>query len=110
MRKSRHACNGSGGIHSRRRKNSEGHMEPEMGKVIVSARLENLDDVSANQKGQLPAEQIRSVSVSDALVDTGATGLFIPSRMVKILDLLPLRTRTAKTIAGNIQVNTYRAV
>ena len=41
-----------------------------MGKVTVPARIENLQDLYEAEKGALPAEQVRSVDVSDALVDT----------------------------------------
>ena len=43
-----------------------------MGKVIVSARIENLADVEIRERGLIPAEQVRAVEVDDALVDTGA--------------------------------------
>jgi predicted aspartyl protease len=86
-------------------------METEtMGKVAVTARLENLEDVYKAAHGSLPADQVRAVEVTDALIDTGATGLLVPRRLIAQLGLLPLRTRTARTIAGNVEVSMYRAV
>jgi predicted aspartyl protease len=81
-----------------------------MGKVLVAARLENLEDVYKAAQGTLPAEQVRAVEVTDALVDTGATGLLVPSRLIAQLGLSTLRTRPARTIAGSVAVPMYRAV
>jgi hypothetical protein len=43
-----------------------------MGRVQVAARLENLEDVYKAARGALPADQVRAVEVTDALIDTGA--------------------------------------
>ena len=83
---------------------------PTVGKVLVSAVVENLDDLFAVGKGLLPADRVRRVEVSDALIDSGATGLLIPSRMVAALGLEPLRIRPARTIAGPTPLQVYRAV
>jgi hypothetical protein len=45
-------------------------METTMGKVIVTAKVENLDDLMGVQAGRISADKIRSVEVMDALVDT----------------------------------------
>ena len=71
-----------------------------MGKVSVSARIENLQDTYEAEKGVLPAGNVRSVEVADALVDTGATMLSIPRRLIAQLGLTRRRTRTARTAAG----------
>ncbi len=52
------------------------------GKVSVSARIENLQDTYEAEKGTIPAGNVRSVDVADALVDTGATMLSIPRRLI----------------------------
>lgn len=81
-----------------------------MGRVLVTATVENLDDLFAARKGLLPEAQVRRVEVTDALVDTGATGLLLPRRLVALLGLEPLRTRTARTIAGPAPLQIYRGV
>jgi predicted aspartyl protease len=81
-----------------------------MGKVLVAARLENLEDVYKASHGALPVEQVRAVDVGDALIDTGATGLLLPRRLIAQLGLAMLRTRQARTIAGHVEVSIYRAV
>ena len=81
-----------------------------MGKVLVTATIENLEDLYKASQGVLPADQVRGVTVADALVDTGATGLLLPKRLIAQLGLPPLRTRQARTIAGSVPLPMYRAV
>ncbi|MFZ1935096.1 MAG: retroviral-like aspartic protease family protein [Thermoguttaceae bacterium] len=81
-----------------------------MGKVAVSARIENLQDVYEAEKGVRPADDVRAVDVADALVDTGATMLSIPRRLIAQLGLTRRRTRTARTAAGVISFGIYGAV
>ncbi len=80
-----------------------------MGNVQVSATLENLDDLFAAQKGAMQAENVRRIDVTDALIDTGATGLLVPSRLMVALGLDPIRVQMAKTIAGPTPLYVYRA-
>jgi hypothetical protein len=51
-----------------------------MGKVVVTARIENLEDLFDVEKGLIAPNAVRAVEVSDALVDTGARGSCYPSR------------------------------
>jgi predicted aspartyl protease len=81
-----------------------------MGKVTVSARIENLQDTYEAEKGVLPVGEIRAVEVADALVDTGATMLSIPRRLIVQLGLTRRRVRTARTAAGVISFGIYGAV
>jgi predicted aspartyl protease len=81
-----------------------------MGKVIVTAKVESLEDLYKVQQGALPPEQVRSIEVSDALVDTGATILSMPKRLIDQLGLRPIRTRPARTSAGTVTVQVYGTV
>lgn len=81
-----------------------------MGKVLVAARIENLDDLFGVRKGQRTEEQVRCVEVTDALVDTGATSLLMPKRLIAQLGLDPVRIRPSRTIAGQVPLQIYRAV
>lgn len=81
-----------------------------MGKVIVSAKIENLEDKYMAYKGLLPPEQIRTLDVDDALIDTGATGLMIPSRLLKPLGLRPTEVKHGRTVSGPITMQKYEAV
>jgi predicted aspartyl protease len=81
-----------------------------MGKVVVSAKIENLADLNRLDAGDISDDQARSIDVDDALVDTGATMLSLPSRHIATLGLRRRRTRTAKTAAGLIAFGVYEAV
>src|SRR5438132_934842 len=80
-----------------------------MSKVIVTARIENSQDLAEVTQGRRTADQVRSVEVTDALVDTGATLLGLPKRLIDQLGLVPARTRTARTVGGTITVQVYRS-
>jgi predicted aspartyl protease len=71
-----------------------------MGKVIVSARIFNIADEVRAESGVIPLQGIRTVEVDDALIDTGATFLSLPARLINQLGLKKVGTRTAKTPAG----------
>src|SRR5204862_128741 len=91
----------------------EGRMTMEtdtMGKVLVTAKLENLNDLTLVHQGSKTPDEVRTVDVTDALIDTGATGLLAPSRLIAQLGLVPLRPRQARTIGGLVPLATYRAV
>lgn len=81
-----------------------------MGKVIVAATLENLEDLFNVERGLLPPDQVRKVEVTDALVDTGATGLLVPKKYIAQLGLRPYRTRQARGIGGNVPLQMFTAV
>jgi predicted aspartyl protease len=81
-----------------------------MGKVIVTAKVENLSDLFDVTKGVLRPEQVRSLEVTDALVDAGATILSMPKRLIDQLGLEPVRTRRARTSAGSVTVQVYGTV
>jgi hypothetical protein len=74
-----------------------------MGKVTVSARIENLEDLYSADKNQLSSDQVRRVEVSDALVDTGATMLSMPKRLIAELGLKRFRTRSARTTTAGFR-------
>ena len=81
-----------------------------MGKVLVSARIENIFDLHEASLGNRSAEAVRRVEVADALVDTGATMLSMPLRLITQLGLQPARTRQARTSAGPVTLQIYGAV
>lgn len=81
-----------------------------MGKVLVAAKIENLSDLHHVETGALSPEQVRAIEVSDALVDSGATSLAMPKRLIEQLGLRPLRRRRAMTTAGEREVQVYATV
>lgn len=81
-----------------------------MGKVVVPVQIENLADLLKARDGNLEAGDVRSVTVDDALVDSGATMLSLPKRLVAQLGLAKHRTRTARTTAGVFAFGIYEPV
>jgi len=81
-----------------------------MGKVLVSARMENLADLIRSGAGDIPGTAVRAIEVNDALVDTGATMLSLPPKHIRALGLQPRRKRTARTAAGVLSFVVYEPV
>lgn len=81
-----------------------------MGKVLVTAKIENLTDLFDIERGLIAPEALRGVEVDNALVDTGATGLSMPRRLIQQLGLRPTRSRQALTSAGIVPVQVYGTV
>jgi len=81
-----------------------------MGKVVVTATIENVQDVYNAKHGLLPDDQVRRIEVPDAVIDTGATTLLLPKRMIAALGLEPLRTRHARGLGGNFLLRVYGTV
>ena len=83
---------------------------PIMGKVLVTALVENMADLVRAEDRIIPPDQIRRIEVGDALIDTGATGLCMPARLIQQLGLKPLRMRRVRTSAGLATVQMYGGV
>ncbi len=81
-----------------------------MGKVVVTAIIENLADLYNVKTGQLPPEQVRRIEVHDAVVDTGATTLLLPKPMIAALGLEPLRVRHSRGLGGDFLLPVYGTV
>jgi predicted aspartyl protease len=61
-----------------------------MGRVLTEATVENLEDLYVAKRGAIPSEEVRRIVIDDALVDTGATLLSLPSSMIRQLGLEPV--------------------
>jgi predicted aspartyl protease len=81
-----------------------------MGRVLTEATIENLEDLWAAKQGVIPADQVRRVSVSDALVDTGATLLSLPTRLIQQLGLTRKATKRVTSTTGGGEVGVYGTV
>src|SRR5438876_1297317 len=71
-------------------------------RVIVPARIENANDLMLVDNGTLSPDKVRRVDVSDALVDTGATFLSLPGRLIRELGLKRYRTRRLGHAAASL--------
>ena len=81
-----------------------------MGRVLTEATIENLKDLWDAERGLLPPGQVRRITVSDALVDTGATLLSLPTRLIRQLGLSPHRTRKVISSSGVTEATIYDVV
>ena len=77
-----------------------------------TARIElaNQADRVAVELGVLNPEDVRRLTVEDALVDTGATGLCLPTSLIKQLGLKPIRKARAQTATGIVDRFVYSDV
>ncbi|WP_211293232.1 aspartyl protease [Brunnivagina elsteri] len=73
-----------------------------MGKVTTTITVTNQIDQTLAERGFIPAEQIRSITLHDVLVDTGATRLCLPANIISDLGL-PLQGEVDVKIAIGIQ-------
>jgi len=75
-------------------------MEAEiMGRVLTEAKIENLKDVWDCERGRLRPEEVRHITIPEALVDTGATLLSLPTRFIRQLGL---GKTTSKHVTGSV--------
>jgi predicted aspartyl protease len=81
-----------------------------MGIVLVTALIENHEDIKAAVLGLIPETNIRRLEVDDARVDTGATYVAMPKRLIDQLGLKKIETVEAKTVSGPIRVGIYEQV
>ena len=81
-----------------------------MGRVLTEATIENLKDLWAVERGLETSDQVRRIVVPDALVDTGATLLSLPTRLVQQLGLAKTSRRRVTSSAGVTEADMYEAV
>src|SRR5262249_19824644 len=82
----------------------------QVGKVIVSAKIENFFDIEKVLEGQITADQVRGLDVDDAMFATGATTLSLPKHLIEQLGLRQLRAGRARTAAGTATFGVYSPV
>lgn len=80
------------------------------GKVTVSVRLQNEFDLMRVRLKELAPEDVRTAEAEDALVDTGATLLSLPQRVIRELGLEPIRTKSVRTTNGIVTRTIYGGV
>lgn len=85
-------------------------METTMGRVTTEALVESLKDLWDCQRGQIAAAQVRRVTIPDALVDTGATLLSLPTSIIRQLGLNQVGTKHVVSSAGPTVTGMYDAV
>jgi predicted aspartyl protease len=78
-----------------------------MGRVLVEAKIVNLKDLWEVEKGAMSPDQVRSLIVPDALVDTGASTLALPTRLIQQLGLTKSHGKRARSATGTGAVDIY---
>jgi predicted aspartyl protease len=78
-----------------------------MGRVLTEATFENCEDLWAADKSLISADQVRRVTVTDALVDTGATYLSMPTLLIRQLGLKKFDTRRVRSARGVVEADLY---
>ncbi len=81
-----------------------------MGRVTTEATVESLKDLWDAKRGHLLENQVRRVIVPDALVDSGATLLSLPTRLIRQLGLEPMSKRRMTSSVGPSEATMYEAV
>lgn len=80
-----------------------------MGRVTTAATVFNLNDLLEAAQGKLADDQVRKVVVPNALVDTGAWSLSLPTSMIRQLGLIKHSTKQVMTSKGPSTSDVYAA-
>jgi hypothetical protein len=73
-----------------------------MGKIITTLTVTNRIDQAEVERGIIPAEQVRSVTLDNVLVDTGATTLCLPPQIIAQLGLSLLKEVDVEELPGGM--------
>ena len=79
----------------------------EMGRILTEATIENLADLLLVERGLMSPAQARRIQVTDALVDTGATLLALPKRLIAQLGFTRRYSRLLISTTGKSEVDVY---
>jgi len=82
----------------------------EVGRVFTPATIENLEDIWASKHGLIESDGIRRIEVDDALVDSGATLLSVPTRLIRELGLEKTASKRVTSSIGPGEADLYSAV
>lgn len=82
----------------------------EEGRTATEATIENLYDLWDAERTLITTEQVRRIKVGDALVDTGATLLSLPTGLIQKLGLKKHSVRRVTSSVGVVEAPMYDAV
>ncbi len=74
--------------------------DTKMGKILTTLTVTNRIDEANAARGLIPRDQVRSVTLRDVLVDTGATTLCLPKETIAQLGLEVLKEVDVTTATG----------
>jgi hypothetical protein len=81
-----------------------------VGKVLVSAKIENWFDIEGVFRGEVRPEQVRHIELDNALVDKSVTTLSLPKRLINDLGLHIFGKRQARAATGMVTFEYYSPV
>ncbi len=81
-----------------------------VGRVETEAKFENLRDLWDADQGRIAASESRYVNVQDALVDTGAFMLSLPTSLIRRLGLEKVGMRSIRSSLGIGEAAKYEPV
>jgi predicted aspartyl protease len=82
----------------------------EMGKVTTTITVANLVDQIMAERGFISVDEVRSVTLENVLVDTGASRLCLPAEIVAQLGLTMAGEVEVKTAVGARKVRVFKGV
>ncbi len=80
------------------------------GRVTTEAIVENVEDQWAARRGLIAHDAVRRVVIPDALVDTGATMMSLPTLIIQQLGLTRVATKPVIASTGPTTVGVYEPV
>jgi clan AA aspartic protease len=75
-------------------------LDTEIGKVVTTITIVNRGDQILAKRGIIAPNEVRSVTLNNVLVDTGATTLRLPAPIIQQLGLAPLKEVRVETANG----------
>jgi predicted aspartyl protease len=79
-------------------------------RVFTEATIESLQDLWAKERGLCSPNQVRRITVSDALVDPGVTLISLPARLIRQLGLREQYKGRVRSSIGVVEAAVYDAV
>lgn len=81
-----------------------------MGQVTTTLQITNWVDEVLADRGFIPVQEVRSVTLTDVLVDTGASRLCLPDDVIQQLGLQKVREADVRTATGPYTLSVYEGV
>ena len=72
----------------------------QMGRIITTLIITNRGDQVLAERGLMPGEDVRTITLKNVLVDTGATTLCLPANVIAKLGLTLLKEVDVATATG----------
>jgi predicted aspartyl protease len=81
-----------------------------MGKVTTTLTVTNWIDEALAERGFIPPHEVRSITLENVLVDTGASRLCLPQEIIRALGLKCIGENDVKTALGVTKVRIFEGI